>query len=76
MSHGELSRAVWRKSSFSGGNGGSCVEVASLNGGRVGVRDSKDQSGPTLIFTFTEWRTFIGGIKGGEFDNPTTDRNR
>ncbi|WP_433359262.1 DUF397 domain-containing protein [Streptosporangium sp. CA-115845] len=72
MSHEELSRAVWRKSSRSGGNGGSCVEVASLNGGRVGVRDSKDRSGPALIFTSTEWRTFIGGIKGGEFGNPAS----
>ncbi|MEV4751994.1 DUF397 domain-containing protein [Streptosporangium sp. NPDC049248] len=72
MSHEELSRAVWRKSSCSGGNGGSCVEVASLSEGRVGVRDSKDRSGPALIFTSTEWQTFIGGIKGGEFDNPVS----
>ncbi|WP_440070323.1 DUF397 domain-containing protein [Streptosporangium sp. OZ121] len=70
MSYEEISRAVWRKSSLSGGNGGSCVEVASLNGRRVGVRDSKDRSGPALIFTSTEWQTFISGIKGGSFEDP------
>ncbi|WP_329425320.1 DUF397 domain-containing protein [Streptosporangium sp. NBC_01495] len=66
----ELSRAVWRKSTRSGGNGGSCVEVASLTAGRIGVRDSKDRSGPSLIFSPAEWHAFIGGIKGGEFDDP------
>ncbi|MGJ6967467.1 DUF397 domain-containing protein [Streptosporangium sp. G11] len=65
----ELSRAVWRKSTRSGGNGGSCVEVASLTAGRVGVRDSKNRSGPALIFTSTEWHAFIGGIKSGKFDD-------
>ncbi|MEU8204815.1 DUF397 domain-containing protein [Streptosporangium sp. NPDC049046] len=70
MSHEEIARAVWRKSSLSGGNGGSCVEVASLGGGRVGVRDSKDRSGPALIFASTEWRTFISGIKDGSLADP------
>ncbi|MFC7648663.1 DUF397 domain-containing protein [Streptosporangium lutulentum] len=69
MSHEELSDAVWRKSTRSGGNGGSCVEVASLAGGRVGVRDSKDRGGPALIFTPSEWQAFIGGVKGREFDD-------
>lgn len=72
MSYEELSKAAWRKSTCSGGNGGSCVEVASLSGGRVGVRDSKDRGGPALIFTLVEWQTFIGGVKGGKFDNPVT----
>ncbi|MFF5114505.1 DUF397 domain-containing protein [Streptosporangium sp. NPDC000509] len=65
-----MALAVWRKSSLSGGNGGSCVEVASLNGGRIGVRDSKDRSGPALTFTSTEWRTFISGIKDGSLEDP------
>ncbi|GAA2907706.1 DUF397 domain-containing protein [Streptosporangium fragile] len=69
MATEELSTADWRKSSLSGGNGGSCVEVASLRGGRVGVRDSKDRSGPALVFTHAEWRIFISGVKGGEFDS-------
>lgn len=69
VSHEELTRASWRKSIRSGGNGGSCVEVASLASGRVGIRDSKDKDGPALIFTPAEWQAFIGGIKDGEFDD-------
>jgi hypothetical protein len=64
----DLSRAIWAKSSHSGGNGGQCVEVASNLPGIVAVRDSKDPDGPALIFTPDEWRAFAAGIRGGEFD--------
>jgi hypothetical protein len=56
-----LSRAVWRTSSYSGGNG-SCVEVADL-GTHVAVRDSKHRSGPKLVFSHEAWRAFIQGLK-------------
>ncbi|MEU9830239.1 DUF397 domain-containing protein [Streptosporangium sp. NPDC048047] len=59
----ELSGAVWVKSPFSGGNGGNCVEVARLSGGRVGVRDSKDPSGPALVFTPGEWAAFTRWVR-------------
>jgi hypothetical protein len=61
----DLSRAVWRKSSQSYANG--CVEVAFVDG-QVAVRDSKDPSGPVLVFTALEWAAFLGGVRGGEFD--------
>ncbi len=64
----DMSRAVWAKSSHSGGNGGQCVEVASNLPGFVAVRDSKDPDGPKLIFTPDEWRAFAAGIRSGEFD--------
>jgi Domain of unknown function (DUF397) len=64
----DLSRAEWRKSSWSGGNGGDCVEVARNLSGAVAVRDSKDPDGPTLTFTPDEWVAFTAGIKTGEFD--------
>ena len=64
----DLSRAIWAKSSHSGGNGGQCVEVASNLPGIVAVRDSKDPDGPKLIFSPGEWRAFAAGIRGGEFD--------
>jgi hypothetical protein len=63
----DLSRAVWRTSSFSGANG-QCVQIAFIGGNRVAVRDSKAPQGPVLIFTANEWRTFTRGIKEGEFD--------
>jgi hypothetical protein len=57
----------WTKSSFSFANG-NCVEVANLQGGGIGVRDSKDTEGLHLYFTPDEWNAFLGGVKGGEFD--------
>lgn len=57
----------WIKSSLSFSNG-NCVEVASLSDGGVGVRDSKDPSGPVLQFTPGEWHAFLGGARNGEFD--------
>jgi Domain of unknown function (DUF397) len=53
----------WRKSSCSGGNGGSCVEVAD-NTSRVLVRDTKqDGTGPVLRFTPDAWRRFADRVK-------------
>lgn len=63
----EITTATWRKSSRSGPDGGDCVEVAELSGGRRGVRDSKNPSGPALVFTPHEWAAFIDGVKDGEF---------
>ncbi|MQY22130.1 DUF397 domain-containing protein [Nocardia macrotermitis] len=53
----ELTTAKWFKSSRSGGSR-NCVEVAFLAKGLVGVRDSKNSSGPALIFTSDEWAAF------------------
>jgi hypothetical protein len=64
----ELATASWRKSTRSGPDGGNCVEVAELSGGRRGVRDSKHPTGPALVFTPGEWDAFISGVKDGEFD--------
>ncbi|WP_329089719.1 DUF397 domain-containing protein [Streptosporangium sp. NBC_01469] len=63
----ELASAEWRKSSLSGSDGGNCVEVAGLSGGRAAVRDSKDPSGPALVFARGEWAAFVGGVRNGEF---------
>lgn len=64
----QLNAAVWKKSSRSNGNGGNnCVEVATLDAG-VAVRDSKNRSGPALIFNATEWAAFVNSAKDGEFD--------
>jgi hypothetical protein len=63
-----LDGAVWRKASRSNGSGGNnCVEVAFLDTG-VAVRDSKNRTGPALMFTKAEWIAFVGSAKDGEFD--------
>jgi Domain of unknown function (DUF397) len=61
----DLSTLVWRKSTLSMSNG--CVEVAMHDDG-VALRDSKDRSGPVLVFTRHEWEAFVGGVRAGEFD--------
>jgi len=65
--NGHAQRARWVKSSLSFSNG-ACVEVADLPDGRVGVRHSKDPSGPVLRFTPAEWHAFLTGARAGEFD--------
>jgi Domain of unknown function (DUF397) len=57
------SEMSWRKSSYSGGSGGNCVEVAD-QAGRVLVRDTKqDRTGPVLRFSPDAWRRFAGELK-------------
>ena len=57
------SHLTWRKSTHSGGNGGECIEVASVGGPLVAVRDSKDPNGPELAFTLRDWQSFIQHTK-------------
>lgn len=64
----DLSGARWHKSSYSGGTGGNCVEVAHLGDGHRAVRDSKNPTGPALIVTPAEWTAFTAGVRAGEFD--------
>ena len=59
---------LWVKSSLSFSNG-NCVEAATLPGGEVGVRHSKDTEGPVLRFTPGEWHAFLAGVRNGEFDD-------
>jgi Domain of unknown function (DUF397) len=58
----------WTKSSLSHANG-QCVEIANIADGQVGMRDSKNITGPVLGISREEWRAFLGGIRNGEFDS-------
>ena len=51
----------WRKSSYSDGNGGQCVEVA--GDGVILVRDTTNRDGGTLAFTADAWREFMTDVK-------------
>ncbi|MEU6023578.1 DUF397 domain-containing protein [Micromonospora sp. NPDC047134] len=63
----DLSNATWRKSTRSN-NAGECVEVADNLPGVVGLRDSKDPSGPILAFDSAAWAAFVVGVKRETFD--------
>ncbi|CAL9492846.1 DUF397 domain-containing protein [Streptomyces sp. enrichment culture] len=56
--------ATWYKSSYSGGSGGNCLEVAT-GMTDVPVRDSKNPGGPTLRFRAEAWSVFVDGVSRG-----------
>lgn len=59
-------RAQWRKSSRSDQEG-ACVELADLHES-VGVRDSKDPSGPVLTFSRTAVADLTNRIREGQLE--------
>ncbi|MFG2055425.1 DUF397 domain-containing protein [Micromonospora sp. NPDC048930] len=67
----DLTGAVWRTSSRSNDQG-LCVEVATnvvAAHGVVGVRDSKDPSGPALAVSPPGWTAFVAAIRSGTFQS-------
>ncbi|MBF6160134.1 DUF397 domain-containing protein [Nocardia cyriacigeorgica] len=62
----DLSDARWFKSRYSDATK-DCVEVAFLDTGLVGVRDSKNPSGGALVFGPGEWEAFTAGVASGKF---------
>ncbi|WP_351229432.1 DUF397 domain-containing protein [Streptomyces sp. NPDC002133] len=59
----DLSAAVWRRSSYSNGTGGDCVEIADGLPGVVPVRDSKVPDGPVLMVPAGAWAAFVTAVK-------------
>jgi hypothetical protein len=55
----------WRKSTYSGNEGGSCVEVLDNYPAGIPVRDSKTPQGPALVFPPAGWSSFITALKDG-----------
>jgi hypothetical protein len=58
----DLSRAGWRKSTYSGN--GNCVEIGHRLGHTIAVRDSASPDGPKLAFTIQQWKAFTRAVKG------------
>jgi hypothetical protein len=54
--------STWRKSSYSGGSGGDCIEVADATG-VVLVRDTANRAGAVLAVSADAWRRFTSAIK-------------
>ncbi|MFD6419974.1 DUF397 domain-containing protein [Streptomyces sp. NPDC060194] len=67
MRAADLGAEGWHKP-WSGGNGGSCVEVMKLSDGRFALRQSADPDGPALIYTAVEIEAFVRGAKSGQAD--------
>ncbi len=68
MTGHDVSRAIWCKSSYSGGTGGNCVEVARNLPDVAAVRDSQDPHGPMLVFAASAWKAFTAKVKAGRLD--------
>jgi len=64
----DLTSAIWRKSIYSGGNGGQCVEVASNLPTVIAVRDSKNPKDGALVLPRESWTQFLAAAQSGEFD--------
>lgn len=58
----DLTTATWRKSSYSGGSGGDCLEVLDGLPEVVPVRDSKVTEGPVLMFRAAAWQSFVDDL--------------
>ena len=56
---------TWCKSSYSGSNGGNCIQVA-VAADTVAVRDSKDPHGPMLAFDARGWQRFTELVKAAD----------
>lgn len=59
------SSLTWVKSSYSGSQGGNCVEVAASGQRKVLIRDTKNREGAVLGFREAPWRRFAAAIKAG-----------
>ncbi|MDT0406340.1 MULTISPECIES: DUF397 domain-containing protein [Streptomyces] len=60
---GVTTQLCWRKSSYSGSDGGDCVEVAPAFS-TVYVRDSKNRALPSITVSAERWTAFVGFAAG------------
>jgi len=62
-----IDNATWRKSTFSGTNGGGCGEAGVPGPGQVLVRDTVDpawpRTAPVIAFSADAWQRFTDGLK-------------
>ncbi|AWL33939.1 DUF397 domain-containing protein [Streptomyces albidoflavus] len=67
MNKQSLSATEWVKSSYSGHDGGNCLELAPAFPGLAPVRDSKiAETGPVLPFTRPAWASFVTAVQQDE----------
>jgi hypothetical protein len=63
----QIPEEAWRKSTYSGSNGGECVQIADGIPDAVPVRDSKNPHGPALVFQPDTFSRFVQALQRGEF---------
>jgi hypothetical protein len=63
----DASTPRWFTSSFSGGSGNGCVEIAFLHDGTVGLRDTKDRTRTAHRFSLSAWTAFLTAARAGRF---------
>lgn len=63
----DLSTARWRKSTYSGGNNGACIELANIGA----IRDSKNPTGATLLVDLVQ---LLAATKSGQLGTGEMDR--
>ncbi|GAO08709.1 protein of unknown function [Streptomyces sp. 2112.2] len=59
--------SAWYKSSYSSGDTGNCIEIVNLSS-QIGIRDSKDTSGPALVVSTAAWSSFVDLVRSGDVD--------
>ncbi|MEV0092356.1 DUF397 domain-containing protein [Streptomyces sp. NPDC050738] len=62
-SNRDMAAPIWRKSTYSGGEGNNCVEIGNGHSHVVPVRDSKNPTGPKLVLPAAAWSAFIADLK-------------
>lgn len=62
-----MASEAWRTSSYTGANGGSCVEVAA-GAARMRVRDTKNRSGHVMTVDTAAWHSFLGEVRIIDFE--------
>jgi hypothetical protein len=66
----DLAAAAWVKSSYSGGNGGNCLEFSRTLHPTIPVRDSKaTPNAPALHFAAPDWAAFVAALKSGDLSS-------
>ncbi|WP_308457868.1 DUF397 domain-containing protein [Streptomyces sp. SM12] len=64
----------WRKSSYSDGGSGSCVEVQVTHDGNLAVGDSKDRALGAFVFPLSAWEPFVSTVKASTSSRPALGR--
>ncbi|WP_327269462.1 DUF397 domain-containing protein [Streptomyces sp. NBC_01218] len=68
-SHPASLRHTWRKSSYSGPDNDSCLEVDDAHPSAVPVRDSKSPQEPPILFGAPGWSAFVAAVKDGSLSS-------